>query len=215
MYHKLLALLLFSLSCLPALAQSRGGISGPLVRTDHWPRTTNLADWTHDVMRLEGVEQASGNRARQSLLPVAAVVQPHGYRRHDSGLRGRVRQGALRSRRAQATVRLRLGLLRHHQPHRRSRLAGIHRRPLVGRARGRAAQKRRLSHHVSPAHRRPLGRVRSRATATTSSITTRPTRAFSTGPTSASTKISARTRRIAIAASRFSSSSGWSGSGLF
>ena len=59
MYPKLLVLLLLSCSCFPALAQSRGGVSGPMVRTDRWPRTTNLAEWTRDVMRLEGVEQAS------------------------------------------------------------------------------------------------------------------------------------------------------------
>ncbi len=42
-----------------AIAQSSGGVSGPLVSTDRWPRATNLVEWTQDVMRLEGVEQAS------------------------------------------------------------------------------------------------------------------------------------------------------------
>jgi hypothetical protein len=58
MYLKILAFLLLSCTCFPALAQSRGGVSGPMVSTDRWPRTTNLTDWTRDVMRLEGVEQA-------------------------------------------------------------------------------------------------------------------------------------------------------------
>jgi hypothetical protein len=41
-----------------AIAQSPSVPSGPLVTTDRWPRTTNLAEWTRDVMRIEGVEQA-------------------------------------------------------------------------------------------------------------------------------------------------------------
>jgi hypothetical protein len=58
MWYKTLALL--ALACLycTLAAQSRG-VSGPLVRTDRWPRTTNLGEWTRDVMRLEAVEQAS------------------------------------------------------------------------------------------------------------------------------------------------------------
>jgi hypothetical protein len=59
MLLRILALLLVGCSVFPALAQSRGGVSGPLVTTERWPRTTNLAEWTRDVMRLEGVEQAS------------------------------------------------------------------------------------------------------------------------------------------------------------
>ncbi len=35
------------------------GLSGPLVVSDAWPECTDLATWTHDIMRLEGVEDAS------------------------------------------------------------------------------------------------------------------------------------------------------------
>jgi hypothetical protein len=58
MLHKILVLLFFACAA-TAPGQSRGGIAGPLVSTDRWPRTNNLAEWTRDVMRLEGVEQAS------------------------------------------------------------------------------------------------------------------------------------------------------------
>jgi hypothetical protein len=34
-------------------------VSGPLVSTDRWPRSTGLVDWTRDVMRIEGLEKAS------------------------------------------------------------------------------------------------------------------------------------------------------------
>ena len=33
-------------------------VSGPLVTSDGWPRSTNLAAWTRDVMRIEGLEKA-------------------------------------------------------------------------------------------------------------------------------------------------------------
>lgn len=59
MFLKILLLLLLFCPCFTALGQSRGGVSGPLVTTDRWPRTNNLAEWTRDVLRLEGVEHAS------------------------------------------------------------------------------------------------------------------------------------------------------------
>lgn len=34
-------------------------VSGPLVSTDRWPRTTGVATWTRDVMRIEGLENAT------------------------------------------------------------------------------------------------------------------------------------------------------------
>jgi hypothetical protein len=33
-------------------------LRGPLVASDRWPRATTLADWTRDVMRIEGLENA-------------------------------------------------------------------------------------------------------------------------------------------------------------
>jgi hypothetical protein len=59
MRFKLLLLLLLGCLCVPLKAQQKGGLSGPLVSTDRWPRCTNLAEWTRDVVRLEGVEQGS------------------------------------------------------------------------------------------------------------------------------------------------------------
>jgi len=41
-----------------ALAQP-GAISGPLVVSDRWPECTTLEGWTHDVIRLEGLQQAT------------------------------------------------------------------------------------------------------------------------------------------------------------
>ena len=34
-------------------------VSGHLVSTDRWPRTTGVATWTRDVMRIEGLENAT------------------------------------------------------------------------------------------------------------------------------------------------------------
>jgi hypothetical protein len=51
-----LPLLLFAARL--AVAQS-GVVSGPLVVSDRWPECTTLEGWTHDVMRLEGLENAS------------------------------------------------------------------------------------------------------------------------------------------------------------
>jgi hypothetical protein len=44
--------------CLLAAALGRAQtVSGPLVTSDRWPRSTDLVTWTRDVMRLEGIEK--------------------------------------------------------------------------------------------------------------------------------------------------------------
>ena len=44
--------------CLPAHAES-AIISGPLIVSERWPQSTDLESWTRDVMRIEGLEDAS------------------------------------------------------------------------------------------------------------------------------------------------------------
>jgi len=39
-------------------AAQPGAVSGPLVVSDRWPECTTLEGWTHDVMRLDGLEHA-------------------------------------------------------------------------------------------------------------------------------------------------------------
>jgi hypothetical protein len=50
-------LLLLIFAARLAVAQP-GAVSGPLVVSDRWPECTTLQSWTHDVMRLEGLEQS-------------------------------------------------------------------------------------------------------------------------------------------------------------
>lgn len=47
-------LLFVLISSLPA------AVKGPLITSDRWPQATDLASWTGDVMRIEGVERAAG-----------------------------------------------------------------------------------------------------------------------------------------------------------
>lgn len=47
------------LSFAAAVAQPPAALRGPLVTSDRWPRATTLAEWTGDVMRLEGLQDAS------------------------------------------------------------------------------------------------------------------------------------------------------------
>ena len=42
-----------------ATALGAQALEGPLVTTDQWPRATTLEEWTADVMRIEGLEDAS------------------------------------------------------------------------------------------------------------------------------------------------------------
>lgn len=51
-------LLLLLFGAWMAVAQT-DAVSGPLVVSDRWPECTTLETWTHDVMRLEGLEHAS------------------------------------------------------------------------------------------------------------------------------------------------------------
>lgn len=54
-----LLVLVCALSCASAAAIAQPVITGPLVVSERWPQCTDLATWTRDVMRLEGVENAS------------------------------------------------------------------------------------------------------------------------------------------------------------
>ncbi len=46
-------------ACSPAPPVKPAVVTGPLVISENWPRTTDLKSWTQDVMRLEGLENAS------------------------------------------------------------------------------------------------------------------------------------------------------------
>ena len=60
--------------------------SGPLVSTDRWPRSTGLATWTRDVMRIEGLEHASETAQAKAFfewlrlfcrMAVGGMIQPY------------------------------------------------------------------------------------------------------------------------------------------
>jgi hypothetical protein len=57
----ILVLSLVSLTSIPGLAAGNqpAAPSGPLVISERWPQATDLVSWTHDVMRLEHLENAS------------------------------------------------------------------------------------------------------------------------------------------------------------
>jgi hypothetical protein len=55
----LLCLVLAFVLCRSLFAIEREFVSGPLVVSENWPESTDLASWTRDVMRLEKVETAS------------------------------------------------------------------------------------------------------------------------------------------------------------
>jgi plasmid stabilization system protein ParE len=63
------------LACCAALvsAQTPAPLHGPLVSTGRWPRTTTLAEWTADVMRIEGLEKASETAQGQALFEWARL----------------------------------------------------------------------------------------------------------------------------------------------
>ena len=52
----------FSAVCLAVLLPHQAtaqAVAGPLLTNDRWPRATTLEEWTADVLRIEGAEDAS------------------------------------------------------------------------------------------------------------------------------------------------------------
>ena len=49
------------------------GLRGPLLTNDAWPRATTIEEWTADVMRIEGVEQASETEQAKALFQWARL----------------------------------------------------------------------------------------------------------------------------------------------
>jgi hypothetical protein len=88
----------FVLGLAAAVALSAAGpapVSGPLVSCDRWPRATNLVSWTADVMRIEGLENATETAQGKaffewlrlfSRMAVGGMIQayegPHGRERY-------------------------------------------------------------------------------------------------------------------------------------
>ncbi len=82
------------LCCFSPHAESQV-LSGPLVVSDRWPQSTDLETWTRDVMRIEGVEDASETAQGKALfrwlrlfnrMAVGGMIQayegPHGDERY-------------------------------------------------------------------------------------------------------------------------------------
>ena len=87
----------------PSSASDRpqhSAIRGPLVVSERWPSITDLRTWTQDVMRIEGLENASENAQGKAFFRWLRLFLTHGDRGDDPGLRGTLRQGALRYRRS-------------------------------------------------------------------------------------------------------------------
>ena len=56
------------LVCAPLGAAERKVVSGPLVTSDQWPRSTSLTTWTRDVMRIEHLENATETAQGKALF---------------------------------------------------------------------------------------------------------------------------------------------------
>ena len=78
---KTISALILTVSVLPAAAPS-----GPLVINERWPRATDLVSWTKDVMRIEGLENASATAQGKAFfrwlrlyckMAVGGMIQAH------------------------------------------------------------------------------------------------------------------------------------------
>ena len=200
----------FVLGLAAAVALSAAGpapVSGPLVSCDRWPRATNLVSWTVDVMRIEGLENATETAQGKaffewlrlfSRMAVGGMIQA--YRRA-------ARQRALRHRRPQDSLRLRLGLTATPPAASRKRRG---RNTSATRARPSACcvQHEDGGYHTMYRLRWTAATALStRATATILWSATSPARACWTGARSASTRTSSAIALTATAAARSSRSS--------
>lgn len=52
-------MLVLGWACAPLQAQPRPPVDGVVLSNDAWPRSTRLAEWTSDVMRISGLEKAT------------------------------------------------------------------------------------------------------------------------------------------------------------